>query len=183
MKTSPSSRRRAFTMIELLVVISIIAVLAGIVTGVSRGALERSKRSKTETQIRAISEALETYKAEYGNYPRPVGGTVNPIETAKMLYQAVTGDGSNYIDGADPAPSDGEPGTEGKFILEAAFSGSKKSSFVHKDYYLMDAWHRPYHYMRGDESNETMNKTTFDLWSQANDKSGEDEDVWISNWQ
>lgn len=176
---------RGFTLIELLVVITIIAVLAGIVVGVSKGAQQTAKRRKVTAQIKAIEEALQDYKNEYGNYPRPPGGSKNPVDQAKMLYQAVTGDGGSHIDSApDPALSDGEPGTEGKFILEAAMASSKKARFVHEDYYLMDPWRNPYNYMRGDEDTSTFNKTTFDIWSYCQDyKEQSNEDIWISNWQ
>ena len=67
-----------FTLIELLVVIAIIAVLAGIVVGVSKGAQQTAKRRKATAQIKAMEEALEGYKNEYGNYPRPPGGSPWP---------------------------------------------------------------------------------------------------------
>ncbi len=176
--------RRGFTMIELLVVISIIAVLAGLVAAVASGASKASKRKKAQGQIMAIQEALEAYKAEYGNYPRPVGGTDDPKASAQMLYQAVSGDGTNMIDGAEPTASDGNPGTDGEFFLDAAFHNGGNSSFTHEDFYLMDPWRHPYNYVRGDESNQTMNPTLFDIWTEATrdpDKE-DDEDVWISNW-
>ena len=143
--------KRGFTLIELLVVITIIAVLAGLVANVAGGARAGAARKKAQGQVKAIEEGLEMYKVEYGAYPRPVGGSTDPIVQSKMLYQALTGDGTSFIDGVEPKASIGKPGEDGKFILEAAFAGSKKSAFVHKDYYLMDPWHRPYHYMRGDE--------------------------------
>ena len=97
-----------------------------------------SKPKKALGQIVAIQEALEAYKAEYGFYPRPVGGTDDPVVVGKMLYQAVTGDGINMIDGAEPTVSDGNSGTDGEFFLEAAFRNGGSSTFVHKDFYLMD---------------------------------------------
>ncbi len=175
-------RHGAFTMIELLVVISIVAVLAGLVAMVGTGAVKQSKIKKAEAQIVAIGEALHAYKNEYANFPRPVGGSTDPIVQAKMLYQALTGDGTSFIDGVPPTPSDGNPGTDGDLLLEAAFPGSKKASFVDDDYYLKDPWLRPYNYMRGDENNQTFNTTTFDLWTEASPKPNDDDETWIANW-
>ncbi|MFT4640016.1 MAG: type II secretory pathway pseudopilin PulG [Verrucomicrobiales bacterium] len=169
-------------MIELLVVISIIAVLAGLVTATAGGARSASFQKKALGQIKAMEEGLEMYRLENGVYPRPVGGASDPVIQAKMLYQALTGDGTNFIDGVEPTASDGNPKTDGKRIIEAAFAGRKKSGFVHEDYYLLDPWHQPYHYQRGDESNQTINNSTFDLWSEGSSKTEKNEDLWIKNW-
>lgn len=169
-------------MIELLVVISIVAVLAGLVAMVATGATKQSKLRKARVQVKAIEEALHAYKNKYGDFPRPVGGSTDPIIQAKMLYQAVTGDGTNFIDGVPPTPSDGDPGTDGELIMEAAFPGSKKAAFVHDDLYLIDPWRRPYNYVKGDENNETFNTSTFDLWTEASPKPNDDEETWIANW-
>ena len=99
-----------------------------------------------------------------------------------MLYQALTGDGTNFIDGVEPKASVGKPGEDGKFILEAAFSGNKKSAFVHEGFYLTDPWGHPYHYMRGDEGGMTHNKLTFDLWSEGSIEPNADQSTWITNW-
>jgi hypothetical protein len=143
------------------------------------------KRKKAQGQIMAIQEALVAYRNQYGNYPRPVGGSNEPVTVAKMLYQAVTGDGTDMIHGAEQRASDGNPGTDGEFFLQAAFNPSGTSPFTHKDYYLMDPWGQPYHYVRGDEHAQTKNSRMFDLWTEATDQPGreDNEAVWISNWK
>jgi hypothetical protein len=142
-----------------------------------------AKRKKAQSQIMAVQEALEAYKNEYGNYPRPVGGTNDPVTVAKMLYQAVTGDGTAMIDGASPTTSDGNPGTDGEFFLEASIRGRGQSSFTHEGFYLMDSWGIPFGYRRGNESSDTHNTTTFDLWSHGAVIPGDDAKQWITNWQ
>lgn len=142
---------------------------------------ETQRREAAAREVGWIVEALEAYKNKYGAYPRPVGGSLDPYDQAKMLYQAVTGDGTNYIDGVPPVPSDGNPGTDGDLILEAAFSGSKKSDFVHEDFYLIDPWGHPFRYVRGNEGAGTLNKTTFDLWSPGSRDSDAEEGLWIRN--
>ncbi|QYM80113.1 type II secretion system GspH family protein [Horticoccus luteus] len=61
--------RRAFTLVELLTVIAIIAVLAGITIGAARGVKERAARSRAKGELAAVSVALESYKRQYGDYP------------------------------------------------------------------------------------------------------------------
>lgn len=69
-RTSCLSRdRRAFTLLELLVVISIIAVLGGIATPVTMSVINQAKVAKCRAQIAELSMAIEAYKMEYGHIP------------------------------------------------------------------------------------------------------------------
>jgi general secretion pathway protein G len=61
---------RAFTLIELLTVITIIGILSGIVIGVGLHASESGKVARAKVELAAISSALEGYKRQYGDYPR-----------------------------------------------------------------------------------------------------------------
>src|SRR6266699_2304697 len=60
----------AMTIIELLVVIIIIFILAGLVLSISSYVQNKGTRARAETEIAAISAALESYKADNGIYPR-----------------------------------------------------------------------------------------------------------------
>jgi prepilin-type N-terminal cleavage/methylation domain-containing protein len=60
----------AFTLIELLVVIAIIVVLAGLVLSTVGYVQKKGARSRAETEIAAMSAAIESYKADNGIYPR-----------------------------------------------------------------------------------------------------------------
>ncbi len=64
------SRSSAFTLLELLAVIAIIAVLTGIVIGVGRRASEAGKVARAKAELAALSAALEGYRRQYGDYPR-----------------------------------------------------------------------------------------------------------------
>src|SRR6266446_4598447 len=60
----------AVTIIELLVVIIIILILAGLILSISSYVQNKGARARAETEIAAISAALESYKADNGIYPR-----------------------------------------------------------------------------------------------------------------
>src|SRR6058998_3848797 len=60
----------AFTLIELLVVIAIIIILAGLILTTSGYVQRKGARARAETEIAAMSAALESYKADNGVYPR-----------------------------------------------------------------------------------------------------------------
>ncbi len=68
---------KAFTLIELITVIAIIGVLAGITFGVVRGVGEQAKVNRATSELAVLSAALEEYKRYYGDYPW-VGGDTSP---------------------------------------------------------------------------------------------------------
>ena len=63
------STTRAFTLIELLVVIAIIAILAGLLLNTAGYIQKKGAMSRAETEIAALTVALENYKADNGDYP------------------------------------------------------------------------------------------------------------------
>jgi prepilin-type N-terminal cleavage/methylation domain-containing protein len=64
------TKRKAFTLIELLVVIGIIAVLAGILLPVVNKMRRSAQITGQKADFVTISNALEQYKQDYGDYPR-----------------------------------------------------------------------------------------------------------------
>lgn len=184
--TTRDKSRRAFTLIELIVVIMIIAILMGLMLAVVRGVVTMGKRKKTEAQIEAIQMALTRYFSEFGEYPEVLNGSPDPRTQATTLYQACTGDGSDNIQGANPPiPSTGESGsaTDGKVFLDSAIWDPKKTGgFVHPEKFLQDPFGNPYRYVRAGPGIDTKNPT-YDLWSWAADDNGDIPEEWITNWQ
>ncbi|MGD0463067.1 MAG: prepilin-type N-terminal cleavage/methylation domain-containing protein [Tepidisphaeraceae bacterium] len=62
--------RKAFTLVELLVVIGIIALLAGILLPVLNHVRRTSQITGQKADFQTIATALEQYKADFGDYPR-----------------------------------------------------------------------------------------------------------------
>src|SRR6266536_3277844 len=60
----------AFTLIELVVVVGLILVLTGLVLSTVGYARKKGARARAETEIAAMSAALESYKADNAVYPR-----------------------------------------------------------------------------------------------------------------
>ncbi|NOY41994.1 MAG: prepilin-type N-terminal cleavage/methylation domain-containing protein [Planctomycetes bacterium] len=61
--------KSAFTLTELLVVITIIAVLASLITVAVGNALRKAKQAAITLEIQQLSGSFEDFKNEYGAYP------------------------------------------------------------------------------------------------------------------
>jgi len=62
--------KRAFTLIELLIVIAIIGILSAISLGVVKGVKERAGINRAKAELAILSTALDAYKRQYGDYPQ-----------------------------------------------------------------------------------------------------------------
>lgn len=62
--------RRGFTLVELLVVMSIVVVLAGILLPTINKAWKTAVRTRIGNDLQAIATALEAYKKDFNDYPR-----------------------------------------------------------------------------------------------------------------
>jgi len=60
---------RGFTLIEIMVVVVILGILAGIVVPKLLDRPEEARRTKAAVQIRSIEEALALFKLDNGFYP------------------------------------------------------------------------------------------------------------------
>ena len=62
-------KSRSFTLIEILVVLSIIAVVMGLLIPAASTVLKRASINKTRTAIRTLQMAVKQYEATYGTLP------------------------------------------------------------------------------------------------------------------
>lgn len=81
MQAQPSHARRAFTLVELLVVVSIIALLIAILVPSLRNARTQAKTVKCGAQLHDIGISLSSYSSEYFRMPpqNTFGASNNPI--------------------------------------------------------------------------------------------------------
>src|ERR1041385_4804882 len=71
-------RYTGFTLIELIVVITVIVILTGLVLSTVGYVQKKGARARAETEIAAISAASENYKADNGIYPQ--NGDTNTLD-------------------------------------------------------------------------------------------------------
>ena len=67
--THPAKRERGFSLLELLAVLVILGILAGVFAPKFLGQAESAKRKAAKLEIDQIGQSLDLYKLEMGKYP------------------------------------------------------------------------------------------------------------------
>jgi prepilin-type N-terminal cleavage/methylation domain-containing protein len=86
MATTLSKVQKGFTIIELLIVIAIIAILAGLVLNNFQGAQAKARDTQRITRINALHSKLEEFYNEANGYPAPTG---TPLRLATSNFPGV----------------------------------------------------------------------------------------------
>ena len=134
--------KSAFTLMEILVVIAIIAVLASLTFGGMSYYGEKMKYSRTQVLIASIESALEQYKADNGFYPQNVGAT----SFTEQVYVALYGDGALTKNAATgvvtitTAPNGTPNNTTYLATLNPTFKGKQSNVESISPYCIVDAW-------------------------------------------
>jgi prepilin-type N-terminal cleavage/methylation domain-containing protein len=183
MKTTQRKGEAAFTLIELMAVITIIVILAGLVVGGLGFVTERQAKEKAKVQMALISKALEDYKLDMGTYPATVDKTsatkTSGTSTSSILYNALFYEGFEYAKNpnrADTTPpkatkiylADLDPLTTKQGWVITQTTGDPKTSLV-----ITDPWGNEYCYRTALKVDGKPNAATqnpdFDLWSMGKD--------------
>ncbi|MES2595092.1 MAG: type II secretion system protein [Verrucomicrobiota bacterium] len=195
MKINPrlKVRREAFTLIELITVVSVIVILFALVVGGFTYADRSSKRSRTDVVIRATRSALESYKEKFGSYPK-VANPDSSITVADKsyvvgggacLYQAMSGDGYDYIDigGANLQSSPTSDGNVDEIEAKnVTLNDMPREMWTKTDnvYYMVDGFGHPIRYIKAAPTTAaipgqaapdpiTINRGSYDIWSYGED--------------
>lgn len=87
--TNRRLERRGFTLVELLIVISVIAIISAIVLVALADARQSAKRGRTDTQVTRISELLLTRWEEYQSRQMPiqVNAGLSPADASYLRHR------------------------------------------------------------------------------------------------
>lgn len=165
------AKDHGFTFIEVLVVMGIIGVLAGLTVVAMNLIIRRQPEFETETRVKKIAAVVQQWHGRFERYPptdptklRRIAGGSDPLPAMpdyfnvpiETLYQAL------YWPtfGSDPQLSDGDicntdedefdkPSAQGRTVYEIADAwGSPLVYFVHTDYARADE--NPPSYLNGE---------------------------------
>jgi general secretion pathway protein G len=99
----------AFTLVELLIVVVILAILAALAMVNHQLGVARSRVARVQTDMRPIATALETYRTDHNAYPPSAEGDIMLVEPLRPLLTPVAYLSSIPADPFGPAPLDFMP--------------------------------------------------------------------------
>jgi len=201
-----------FTLIEILVVISIITILAGLTISTFSYAQTSAGRNRAKAEVNGLSVAIESYKIDNGDYPRDA--TAKAATDTLDATKSISGDTViPPYKSATPTVSSQQPlvipssvvlyqalsgDTNGDLAVDSDASGNKnKVYFPFKKNMLSiaasgtvqaiaDPFKNAYGYstLGTATSGSSGYNPTFDLWSTADfARTGvSSTNAWISNW-
>ncbi len=153
-------RAPGFTLVEMLVVIAIITVLAGLVLAGVTAARRHAKEKAAESTIKRIELAVTRYETDFGDYPD--SGGMDGVAGCENLLEALKSSAKSgpYIEANEFRESD-----------------SNKNGRLE----IADEWGRPFRYIHHKYYKIAPNKRTYRLFSVGADgKEGTEDD--IRNW-
>jgi prepilin-type N-terminal cleavage/methylation domain-containing protein len=152
-----SPLRHAFTLIEMITVIAIIAILSGMIISLAGLMTTKQNRAKAQGDITALIAACEAYRTDNGGYPQDSGANttndldpradMNPTDTKYQtaivfLYKQLSGDedANGQINGTEVGRK-----YASEFWKPSRFDvGFKNGSGIVK--YIQDPWGYSYGY-------------------------------------
>jgi general secretion pathway protein G len=104
MHMSPTARR-GFTLIELIVVMSIVALLVSIAAPRYFRSVERAKENALQTSLNVMRDALDQFAADKGRYPESLPELVENRYLRNVPTDPLTGSANTWVLLTPPDPS------------------------------------------------------------------------------
>jgi general secretion pathway protein G len=174
MKTTSRRGEAAFSLIEILVVMAIIAVLAAVTVGGTSFVKTKQQLSQAEIQIQLLTKTLEEYKLDTGSYP-VTPDSPDGRNTSDILFNALYWDSDDDDEGAGVGREEGDK--DQKTYLADLDPETSKQKWTNKPASdktkILDPWKNEYRYRSAKDSTGRDNPSTdnpdFDLWSSGPD--------------
>lgn len=120
----------AFTLIELLTIIAVIGILAGILIPLASGVIKQARIAASKARLWQYITAIENFKAEYNYYPSVYGNGNN----GNGLIDCAT-NSANFIEALSGRDnSSGAPKSVGGNYRQIQFYSFSENEFQNQDY-------------------------------------------------
>jgi prepilin-type N-terminal cleavage/methylation domain-containing protein len=167
----PLREQFAFTLIELLAVITIIGILAGLTLGAAGAVRRHGATSTAKAEVAALQAACDRYYAENNSYP-----TTNSMPDPSSDYSPSASTYTNtgvvlFTNLFGTNQYNRAPSTKRYFEPKPAMVSSATNS----NPYFIDPWGRAYGY-NSDGTNAPL------IWSTANQTTSAGTNKWITSW-
>ena len=179
MKTTQRRGAAAFTLIELMAVITIIVILAGLVVGGLGYVQDKQANSKAKIQMALLSKAIQDYQSDMGKYP-PSEDSTDGLGQSDELFKALYWDSDD--DGEGAAVGTGAGDEDQKIYLGELNPATNKqgwtSGTASARTKIVDPWNNEYRYRSAfgrasangtAAANASTENPDFDLWSAGKD--------------
>lgn len=177
--------RKAFTLIEILIVVGILALLMGLTTQMLSTVSANQGRAKARTDMALIASALESFAGRYGGYPR-VNASGDEKKAAASIYKCLAGKMVLRVDDGQITMSD--VGANRKPLLDVSKLTicdpndpyAQNVDTEKNGVYFCDPWNEPYLYFFDttsyvtNEENTSWRSPSFILMSKGADTKAED---------
>lgn len=195
MKIVVGRRKEAgFSLVELMTVIGIMILLAGILMASLPGIQTKVNRNRVEAFLAELQAGLESYELDHGIFPQnPIAADRDEagFEGAKVLYKYLSGDWN--LDGEVDVDSNEKVYVKRLSYDENKDSKDPRSTSIGGDFMVVDSYGNPVRYIALPpnidrkslpDARKTRNPS-YDIWSIADaDPDDPDEQAkWITNWQ
>ncbi|HVL66413.1 MAG TPA: type II secretion system protein [Vicinamibacterales bacterium] len=105
--------QRGFTLVELLVVISLISILAAMAVVQHRNSVQHAKEATLKTNLFRMRDAIDQYYADKGKYPSSLDALVSEQYLRRIPVDPFTGSADTWQTipaEPDPANPSSDPG-------------------------------------------------------------------------
>jgi prepilin-type N-terminal cleavage/methylation domain-containing protein len=161
----------AFTLIELLAVITIIGILAGLTLGAAGAVRRHGATSTAKAEVAALQAACDRYYADYNSYPT-TNSMPNPSTSFAPTASTYTNTGAVLFTNLFGTNQyNRAPSTKRYFEPKPAMV----SSTTNANPYFIDPWGYAYGY-NSDGTNAPL------IWSTAGQTTASGTNKWITSW-